>query len=184
MEKLMALKRLSSGQYVIKSAKEAAAAMAMFQTLVEEVEQIREENGLKEIEEDQIELKRAVTAYMVENEISDIKIPDRDGMYGKLIEQGYDKRVIATADELAEYVVDGKLLVQPNVVPLRKVLAKKFGKGTKEFKAAWKRATKPVADVAELEQMVAEGKLTVKELSKCYAEKKKTPYLRIFGKGD
>jgi len=178
----MALKRLSNGQYVIKNAKEAAAAMGLFQTLVEEVEALREEHGIKEIEEDQIELKRAVTAYMIEKEISDIKIPDRDGMYGKLIEQGYDKRVIATSEELEDYVRDGKELVAPKVIPLRKLFVKKFGKGTKEFKEAWKRATKPVADVAELEHMVAEEILTVKELAQCYAEKKKTPYLRIFGK--
>ena len=180
----MALKRLSNGQYVIKTAKEAAAAMGLFQTLQEEVEEIREEHGLKEIEEDQVELKRAVTAYMLDKGVSDIKIPERSGMYGKLIEQGYDKRVIATAEELDDYMADGKDLIAPDVIPLRKLFVKKFGKGTAEFKAAWKRATKPVADVAELEHMVAEGELTVKELAKCYAEKRKTPYLRIFGKGD
>ena len=73
-------------------------------------------------------------------------------------------------------------LVAPDVIPPRKLFVKKFGKGTAEFKAAWKRATKPVADVPELEMMVGEDLLTVKELAKCYAEKKKTPYLRIFGK--
>lgn len=180
----MALKRLNNGQYVISNAKEAAAALAMFQTLAEEVEAIREANGLKEIEEDQIELKRGVTSFMLSKGITDIKIPERDGMYAKLIEQGYDKRVIATQEELEEYIAGGKELVAPKVVPLRTLFVKKFGKGTKEFKEAWNRATKRIADVAELEMMVAEDQLTVKELAGCYAEKKKTPYLRIFGKGD
>lgn len=178
----MALKRLANGQYVIKSAKEAAAAMGLFQTLAEEVAALRQEHGITEIEEDQIELKKAVTQFMIDKSISDIKIPERDGMYGKLIEQGYDKRVIATQEELDEYQSGDAVLVSPDVIPLRKLFLKKFGKGTDEFKAAWKRATKAVADVPELEMMVGEEILSVKELAQCYAEKKKKPYLRIFGK--
>lgn len=179
----MALKRLSNGEYVISSRKEAQAALVMFETLQAEVEEIRRQHDLQEIEQDQVELKRGVTAWMLTNEVSDIEI-DKSGKYGKLIEQGYDKRVIATQAELDEYVVDGKALVNPKITPLRKLFVKKFGKGTAELKEAWNRATKRVADVQALEEMVAEGEITVKELAKCYAEKKKTPYLRIFGKGD
>lgn len=177
----MALKRLANGQYVIGSKKEALSALTLFHTMQDEIDEIREKYGLREIEEDQIELKKAVTAWFISSGTEELEVPERDGMYGKLIEQGYDKRIIATDEELAEYTDSDRPLVQEKVIPLRKVLVKKYGKGTKEFKEIWNRCTKRVADPTEIEKLIADGELTVKEVAKSYAEKKKTPYLRFFG---
>lgn len=178
----MALKRASNGTYIISSEKEAKTALNLFQALADEMQAIREEHGLQEMEEDAIELKRAVTHFMVGKGKKRIEIPDYPGMYGTLIESGYDKRIIATKEELDDYMSDDKPVIQEKVTPLRTFLLKKYGKGTKEFKEAWNRLTKKVADEDAIAEAINAGEFTVEQISKCYIEKQKAPYLRLFGK--
>lgn len=176
----MALKRTDNGQYIIKSKKELKAAMNLFQTLKAEIEQIREEHGLPEMEVDAVELKKAATAYMVQAGIEQVDIDG--GAHATLVRQSYDSRFVATKADLEELDLSEFNTADRKVKPLRTIIFKKFPKG--EAKEIWNRVTRRVVNKAAIEEVVAEGLLTVDEIAPSFIEKSKTPYLRVFEEKD
>lgn len=170
----MSLKMLANGQYEVKTLKQAKEALQGMRNLQAEIEEMMKESGISEMMEDATEMKRAATAYAVSNKLERI---DCNGFHATLIEQSYDTHFLATDEDVREAEPQGRQLKS-----LRSILRKKFGPMTKGSKSLeiWKRVTKPVVDKTALEEVVAEGELTAKELTPSFVEKKKAPYLRVF----
>lgn len=118
--------------------------------------------------------KKKLTEWAIENDVERI---DATGFHGTMISQAYDSRFLATEGDVREYDEQNRKLRS-----MRQIIRKKFGAYTKGSKSSeiWKRITKPVVVKEAVEELVAEGLLTVKEITPAFVEKKRTPYLRIF----
>jgi hypothetical protein len=156
----------------ITSEKQAKAALSKYRAKKLEIEAARIEAGIPELEAEAEVLKESVTNFMVEKEVERI---EGDGFHSVLVQSMFDGRYIATSDdirELKEIPTDRKL------IPLRQILKSRF-KGD-DFKAMWNRVTKRVVDAEALEEVIAEGLMTVDEIAPAYVERAKKPYMRIF----
>lgn len=170
----MALKMNPNGTYEVKSLKDAKQALEGMMALDAEIRELMEEHGISEMMQDATEMKKAAQAYCVAKGIERVEMGD---VHFTLVKQAYDSRFIATeADLTGEEPVDRK------VVPLRQIIRKKFGPFGKGKKASeiWKRITKPVVVKEALDEVVAEGLLSVDDISPSFVEKQKAPYLRKF----
>jgi hypothetical protein len=170
----MGLKMLSNGQYEVKTLKDAKAALEGMVALEAEISELMKEHGIDEMMQDAAEMKRAAQAFCAAKEIDRV---DLDGCHFTLIKQAYDSRFIATDDDL-----NGAEPADRKIVPLRKIIRKKFGPFGKGKKSSeiWKRITKPTVVKEALDEVVAEGLLTVDEIAPSFVEKQKAPYLRRF----
>jgi hypothetical protein len=171
----MALKMLSNGQYQVRSLKEAQEALLGMRNLEAEIKELMDEHGITEMMQDATEMKKAATAYAVENNLDQIQCK---GFHATLIQQSYGTQFLATDEDVREAQVD----TDRPLKSLRSILRKKFGPLTKGSRSLeiWKRVTKPVIDKAALDDVVSEGLLNVKEITPAFVEKKKAPYLRVF----
>lgn len=169
----MAIRRNENGTYTVTSKKQAVEAIEAMTALQESIDELLQEHGITEMMEDATELKKAATNYCVSKKVETLPL---SAGHATLITASYDRRVVATqaeADLINESSVDRK------IVPLRKILAKKF-RDKKQLKEIWNRVTVRVVNVPALEEVVQEGILDVDEISPAYHEKQKAPYLRIF----
>jgi len=181
----MALKQLSNGTYVIRNMKDAVAALNLFQTLDEEITELMQENGITEMMQDAVELKKAVTKWAVETGTERI---DYDNHHASLISQNYDAKFIGTTAEIPRTreelyrvgAVDEHGREIREIVPLRTILKRKFKKNPAKVKELWKRVTVRVVNKEAVEELISEGILTVDEVAPCFVEKSKSPYLRSF----
>jgi hypothetical protein len=163
-----------NGFVEIKSKKDAEKALEAFHNLKAEIDDLKEESGLDELEKDAMAYKAAVQAYMVTNDLEHLQ---GDGYHGTLVKGAGSSRWIGdesdmTGDEPAR------------VVPLVEILEKKFKssiatKGSKARKV-WMKITKRVVDPEAIEELVAEGTLDVDEISPAWIETTRAPYLRVF----
>lgn len=181
----MAVKRKDNGAYEIKNLKQAKEALGLFQTLKAEYDEIRQENDMVEMELDQVELKKAVTRWCIEAKVDRIQIDKTT--HATLIEQAYDATFIGTDEEIPTKREDllRMGLIGPKgeirkVTSLRKIIKRKYKKNPKKAKEIWNQVTRRVVIKSEVEELVAEGILTIDDLAPCYVEKAKAPYLRIF----
>lgn len=172
----MALKANKNGVYAITSLRQAKEALVLFQSQAEEAKALRAEHGIDEIEQDCVELKKAVTRYAVEHEVE--RIDFDQNFHATLVRQFYGQEFIGTVDDIPDQVPDNR-----EIIPLQAIIEKKFKGSVKEkgkARKVWMRITKRIVDRAAVDQIVAEGVLTVDELAPCFIEKEKAPYLRIF----
>jgi hypothetical protein len=170
---VVALKILTNGQYVVKTKAQAIEALQMMETIKEEVAAIRKRHGMDDLEQDAVELKKAVTRYCTSNGVDRLDFThDKSHYHGTLI-AGYDKKWLLTTDDL-------RSAGQPTgAKALRSILKRKF-LNADEFKRVWSRATKRVADPEGIDALVSEGILSERDIAPALAEKPRTPYLRIF----
>lgn len=174
----LALKPTKSGEYHIKTLKEAKEALVLFQSIKGELDEIREREGMAEMEQDGVELKKAVTRFAVSTKTE--RIDFDDGVHATLVSQFYGAEYIATVDEIPASLPENR----KKVVPLQTIIEKKFKskideKGSKARKV-WMKITKRVVDKEAIDQLVAEGVFKVDDLAPAFVEKEKAPYLRIF----
>jgi hypothetical protein len=182
----MALKRKENGEFVITNMKQAQSALIHMRALKAECDEIRKAEGLDEMEMDQVELKKAVTRWAVAAGIDRIEIDD--GVWATMIAQNYDAHFIGTDADIPTTreemfrlgILDDDGTVKRSIIPLRKIIFRKFKKNPKMQKEIWNRVTKRVVVKEEVEEIVAEGILTVDDIAPCFVEKAKTPYLRIY----
>jgi len=168
----VALKMNVNGQYVVTSKKQAIEALVMMHTLKDEIAEIRKKAGLDELEQDAVELKKAVTGYCVNHGVERLDFEhDDDPMHGTLV-KGYDRTWLLTDEDFrsAGAPVGAK--------SLRRILRRKFG--SEDFKRIYARITKRVLDPEELDALVTEGVIDADEIAPAFVEKPRTPYLRIF----
>jgi hypothetical protein len=168
----VALKRLGNGMFVVGNKKQAIEALVAMKNLQNEIEEFKKENGIDEMETDAVELKKAATAYFAQNNIDELDLPD--GSYAKLISQGYDRRWLWTQEEASE---------TEGAVGLRKVVFRKF-KNKVQRAEIMERLTKRVVIPSAVDELVEEGLLDEDEIAASFVEKRKAPYLRIFGSRD
>lgn len=164
----MALKVTDEGFIVIKTKKDAVAALTKFQTLKAERDEAYEEAGIKDMDEELVALKAAVTNFMKEKEMETIECK---GFHGTMVTSYYGGHWIGTKDDITDDDPAGAR-------SLKSILQKKFG--VKAAKPIWMRITKRVPDHQAIEEAIAEGVFTVKDVAPAWSEKQKAPYLRIF----
>lgn len=157
----MALKRNGAGQYIIGTKAEAVRALTMLQTLQAEIAEIEEREGLDEMKQDAVELKKAATAFCADNDIDVLEIK-KIGKVAKLIRAVNQKKWIGTKADMTDEM-DSK------VKPLRSLVDKE----------TWMQITTRVPDPAKIDEAVAEGKLLAKKIAPAYVETYKAPYLGI-----
>jgi hypothetical protein len=162
----MALKRDDHGQYHLTSKKQVISALALMEELKADIQELMDKYDITEMMQDATELKKAAQRWLIENKIDELEI--KDGKRVKLIRAGYDRRWILTSKED----------VPKGAVPLRNLLKKKLKDA--EFKEVWGRITKRVADPVEIDEIIAEGIVTEKDIAKAFVEKEKAPYMRIY----
>lgn len=177
------LKRNDNGTFDIRTEEQARKALEGMANLQAEIAELQAEHGISEMMDDAAELKKGATewAKAQRRKPGDQVRIECDGFHAVLIEQAYDARFIATEDDLT-----GDEPTVRKIKPLRAIIRKKFGPFTKGSKSSqiWKRITKSVVDKDALDEVVAEGLLTVKEITPAFVEKKKAPFLRVFHAGD
>ena len=162
----MALTRAKNGQYVIKTKAEAERALVMMHNLQGEITALMEEHGIAEMQMDATELKRAATVYLASKEIETIKLP-KIGKYGRMIRAVNRKFWIGTKDEIPPDSDEG-------VKALRSLVPKEV----------WLKITKRVPDPALIDEAVAEGLITAKQIEPAYVETFKAPYLNLYNEGE
>ena len=172
----MALQRTINGEYVLKNKSQLKNALTLMQELSDDIVALMEKHGIQELQQDAVELKKAATRYMEENEIDEVQLDN--GQYGKLVRGAYDRRWIFSDDELSEAEMAG------GARSLRRILKKKFKKNTTAFNAAIRAVSKRVADPEKIQDAVSEGIITENEIAPAFVEKEKKPYLRVFGERD
>lgn len=158
----------------IKSMKDAKEALKRFQDLKVEIDELKEESGLNDLERDAVAYKAGLQKFMIAKGKEQLQ---GDGYHGTLIKTTASSRWIATHGDL-----DGS---EPaGTKPLREIIEKKFkGKVTEKGSAArrmWMAVTKRTVDVEALTEQVDAGELTTDEIAPALVETFRTPYLRVF----
>lgn len=157
----------------VKSQKDAAKMLRELLKVEAEISRRINEAGIPELSDTSAKLKTAVTDWAVATNTERIEIDD--GHHATLISQFYDARFVGTADDISGDE-------QTGVIPLRNLLRKKFGK--ERGKQIWTSVTRRYVDKDLLEEVIADGILTVDDVAPCYVEKAKKPYLRVFTTGE
>jgi hypothetical protein len=141
----------------------------------DEIDEIKKESGIDEMELDCVELKRAVTAFMVENSLDRLNF--KKGFHGTLVRATYGATWIGERSQLTDDAPG-------YAVPLKELLTKKFKRSPDKAKKMWLRLTTRIPDPIKIEEAIAEGVITVQDVAPAWWEKDKSPYLRIFSSDD
>jgi hypothetical protein len=170
----MALKVLDNGYVEIKTQKDALAALQAFRDLKSEIDQVKEESGLNELEKDAMAYKAAVQNFMISKELDQLQ---GDGFHGTLVKGHGSSRWITDEGDLTGDEAD-------HAMSLRVIIEEKFGekvtKPKSKARRLWLKITKRIADTDAIEEAVNDGELTVDEIAPAFVEKDRAPYLRIF----
>jgi hypothetical protein len=146
----------------------------------------RSKAGLDDLEARLDEAKSSLTALMAANGLEQVEGAKH---HATLIRQNYSSAFLATKDDIPtdrdELLSIGAISEDGSVrklVSLRTIIRKKYGPFKKGSKSSeiWKRITKPVVLPDAVEEVVAEGLLSIKEITPAFIEKQKKPYVRIF----
>lgn len=170
----MALKVTKDGWVVIKSKKDAAEALEAFQQMKAELDELREEHGITDLEKDLVTYKTAVQTWMVETGVEQVQCR---GFHATLVKGFYGSRWIATDDDITEGDPAGAASLQSIIE--KKFKSKVTEKGSKARKV-WMKITRRVVDHDKVEELVQAGTLNVDEIAPAWSEKEKAPYLRLF----
>ena len=154
----------------------AAAAGERLLAMQTELANLRQQTGIERLEQRIDEYKTKLRDFCVEAEEETINL--QGGRYVRLVQSASERRIIGTTEEL-NAISDSE--GQPTgMKSLMRILQEKFPTD-KRWVEIWRRATKPIPDISAIEQLVSEGILSVEDLQPAYYEKKKSPYIRIFG---
>lgn len=170
----MGLKVHDNGFVEIKTKKDAIEAMARFRDLQAEIQELKEESGLNDLEKDAVAYKAAAQSYMIDAGLDHLP---GDGFHGTLVKGSGASHWIATDDDLTGN--------EPaRCQSLQSIIEKKFkssikAKGSKARKV-WMKITKRVIDPDAVEEAVNAKLLSVDEIAPAWYETTRAPYLRIF----
>jgi len=153
----------------IKNLKQAQKALENVRGLKSLIEDLKAEHGIDQFEADMAALKADVTAWAVQTETETIPLA---GGHAQLRRDKYGGTWVTTRSDLLE-APEGKF-------SLWDVLRHKFGDHPGKRMEIWKRITKRVVNPEALSEAVEEGILSVEDVERCYYEKEKSPYLRIY----
>ena len=170
----MALKVHDNGFVEIKTEKDAVQALNAFRNLKSEIDEVRKESGLDEMEKDAAAYKAAAQKFMIDMKLDHLQ---GDGFHGTLVKGTGGSTWIATDDDLTDKS-------PARCQSLQSIIEKKFKskvktKGSKARKV-WMKVTKRVIDPEKIEEVVNEGILDVDEIAPAWYETERAPYLRIF----
>ncbi len=172
----MALKTDKDGNYILKNEKDVVRALKLMENLAIEIAEIEEKHGIRDMQTQAVELKKAATTYCVDNDVTEIELGN--GRYGKLIEQGHNRRWILSRADLS-----GDDQLPKGFKSLKQILKKKFPDVGKR-KAILSRITTRTVNPQGIQELITEGVLREKDVAPAYIEDAKAPYLRIYGEAD
>lgn len=149
----------------MRSKVQAAEALAKAESLKAQAQELMEDHGITAMLSTADELKKEVTKFCASKGIEQLDLDD--GRYGKLI-QGVQERIwVGTKDDIPAGMRD-------KVKPLKSLVPKEI----------WMKLTRRVPDPEKIQDAVAEGLVTLKQIEPCYVEKYRAPYIRVFGSSD
>jgi hypothetical protein len=170
----MSLKVHENGFVEITSKKDAIEALEAAHNLQVELDDLKEEHGISDLEKDIVAYKAALRDFMVRSNIDHIP---GDGFHGTLVKSAGSSRWITDKSDLTGNEPD-------RVMTLRKCIEKKFGekitKKGSQAREVWQKITRRVADPEKIEEAVNEGLIDVDDISPAWMEVTRAPYLRIF----
>jgi len=173
----MALKVLDNGYVEIKTQKQALEALQRFRDLKAEIDEVKKESGLDELEADAMAYKAAAQNFMIGKDIEQLQ---GDGWHATLVKGHGSSRWIATDDDIQGDEREGVESLQTIIE--RKFKSKITSKGTKA-RRVWLKITKRVIDTDAIEDAVGHGTFTVDDISPAFVEQERAPYLRLFDDG-
>jgi len=134
----------------------------------------RRKLGIPKMEAEIDLLKSRLVDYMIEHEEEKL---NGHGHHATLVQGFHGAHFVGTKDELAE------LEISPDrkITPLRTIIYKKFSKDIAVD--LWMRVTKRVVVKEAVEEVIAEGLLSVKDVAPSFVEQAKKPYIRVFQDG-
>ena len=170
----MGMKVHDNGFVEIVTEADALEALEAYHNLKAEIDALKEESGLNDLEKDAMAYKAATQKWMVEMGVDHLPA---DGYHGTLVRSAGNSRWITDEDDLTGDEPD-------RIMTLQDCIEKKFKssiktKGSKARKV-WMKITRRVADPAAIEEAVNEKVLDVDDISPAWVETTRAPYLRVF----
>lgn len=160
----------------VKPETRAEKLLAQRVELESEIEAAKKKAGIPKLETKLEKVKADLVSVMTEHEIEQV---EGDGVHATLVRQNYGAMFLATIEDVRalDEIPDDR-----EIEPMRAIIKAKFGAFAKGSKSSeiWKRITKPVIVPEAIEEVVAEGLLSVDEIAPAFIEKAKKPYARIF----
>lgn len=139
-------------------------------TLNAEADKLMKKHGISEKLAMAADAKKKATELTVAAQFKSILMPS--GARYDLRQDTYNKRIVGDVEDLAS------VKSPASVIPLRKILAKKFDKrGALEV---WRRVTTRKVDEAKLLEAINDGTLSADEIFPAYYHDLKSPYLRRY----
>jgi hypothetical protein len=169
-EVVMALKRNANGTFTVRSQKEAIEALTGVENLKAEIEELKREHGILDMEEDATEMKKAAQVWCVKTKTDYLKLPG--GRFARLIQAVGKREWIWSKRDLPPTVE------AEGAIPLREIILAEYG--DEKYRELSRAVTKRVVDPEKLSEAVAEGKLEEDVIAPAYVEKLNAPYLRVF----
>lgn len=163
-----------NGYIEITTDEDAIEALQNAKNLQNEIEEVKAESGLDELEKDLTAYKAALRDFMIRTNIEHIP---GDGFHGTLVKGSSGSRWITTDDDISENDPERVMSLQACIE--KKFKSKVSEKGSKARKV-WLKITKRVADPEAIEEAVNEKVLKVEDISPAWVELTRAPYLRIF----
>lgn len=159
----MALKRLKNGQFVIGSKAQAKEALELLLEKQEAATELRQENGIDELEMDATELKRAATRYFADKRIKSMAAGDKSF----ILVEGTDGMWIETK---ADIPADAP----KSVKSLKSIVGS----------AIWRKITTRRLDPQKLQEAFNSGLIDEDKVAAAYYERPRAPYLRGYAHKD
>src|SRR5262245_5737620 len=136
----------------VTSMKTAQNALMTFLAKRAELDRLKAEHGISELENELVEIKKRVTDWAAENDVDRIDLGDAG--HATLIRGVYGGHYVGTAEDVTGD--EGRV-----VTPLRTIIYRKYKNDSDKAKRMWFAVTKRLPDPESIDRMVKSGQLTV-----------------------
>jgi hypothetical protein len=159
---------------MVKSAKrnEAEALLHGYLVAKKTLDDAKKKAKISDLELSADAAKAALVHSMLKAKLDQVNGP---GCHATLVKSYFKPQFIGTDEDIPDDAPRA-------ITPLRTIIRKKFGpfaKGSKSTRL-WNRITKRVVDTSAVEEVIAEGILSVDDVSPSFYEVERAPYVRIF----
>lgn len=162
--------------------KNAAEKLAELHELQTKLKALREKHGIDTLENEIDQHKRSIVEYAERSNL--LTIPG-NGIYGRLMRQSVERRVLATDEEKDTLVATQPVTEEREYKSLAQIIEDRYGDITVKGKARrlWMKCTRRVIDMEGLEEAISSGLLSIEEITPAYYERVSAPYIRVFKDG-
>jgi hypothetical protein len=168
------LKVHENGFIEISSEEAATEALSRFRNLKAEIEEVRKESGLADLEKDAVAYSAAVRDFMIKHALDQLQ---GDGFHGTLVKGFMEARWVTDERDLSG---DEPAYVETLQVLIERKCKSKISKPGSKARKLWLSLTRRVADPQLIEDAVGRGDVVVDEISAAWYERPRQPYLRVY----